>query len=69
MASHRASQLLHPAGGGPLHRIESILTYMYDSAFNGLEFGYASALSYILAIIVFIISALQIKFLRSPTEM
>jgi multiple sugar transport system permease protein len=56
-------------GGGPLHRTESILTYMYDSAFNGLEFGYASALSYILAIIVFIISALQIKFLRSPTEM
>ncbi len=56
-------------GGGPLHRTESILTYMYDQAFNQLQFGYAAALSYILAIIVFLVSALQIKFLRSPTEM
>ena len=53
-------------GGGPLHRTETILTYMYNEAFNFLEFGYGTALSYILAIIIFAISFLQIKFLRRP---
>ncbi len=55
-------------GGGPLHRTESVLTYMYNEAFNFLEFGYASAISYILAIIIFVISFLQIKFLRNTVE-
>ncbi len=55
-------------GGGPLHRTDTLLTYMYDQAFNQLQFSYASALSYLLAIIVFAVSALQIKFLRRPTE-
>lgn len=55
-------------GGGPLHRTETILTYMYNEAFNFLEFGYGTALSYILAIIIFVISFLQIKFLRRPVE-
>ena len=55
-------------GGGPLHRTETILTYMYNEAFNFLEFGYGTALSYILAIIIFASSFLQIKFLRRPVE-
>ncbi len=55
-------------GGNPLHRTETILTYMYNQAFNFLEFGYGAALSYILAAIIFVISFVQIKFLRQPVE-
>jgi len=47
--------------GGPVHRTEVILSYMYNQAFTNWDFGYASALSYILIIIVFLISQFQIK--------
>jgi len=52
-------------GGGPLHRTEVLLSYMYDRAFTDLDFGYAAALSYVLICIVFIISQLQLRFLKS----
>jgi multiple sugar transport system permease protein len=41
---------------------------MYNQAFNFLEFGYGAALSYLLALVIFVISFLQIKFLRRPVE-
>ncbi|HAL62243.1 MAG TPA: sugar ABC transporter permease [Chloroflexi bacterium] len=52
-------------GGGPLHRTEVLLSYMYDRAFTDLDFGYAAALSYVLIFVVFVISQLQLRFLRS----
>lgn len=52
-------------GGGPLHRTEVLLSYMYDKAFGDLQFGYASALSYILIVIIFFISQLQMRLLSS----
>jgi len=52
-------------GGGPLHRTEVLLTYMYDQAFTDLNYGYSSAISYLLAAIVFVISQLQLR-LRQP---
>ncbi len=55
-------------GGNPLHRTETMLTYMYNESFNFLEFGYGAALSYILAAIIFVISFIQIKVLRNPVE-
>lgn len=54
-------------GGGPLHRTEVLLSYMYDRAFTDLDFGYAAALSYILIFIVFMISQLQLRFLKTET--
>ncbi len=56
-------------GGGPMHRTETILTYMYNQAFDFLDFGYGAALSYLLAFIIFTLSFLQIRFLRKPTEL
>lgn len=56
-------------GGEPMHRTETILTYMYNEAFNFLDFGYGAALSYLLAVLVFVISFLQIKFLRRPVDL
>ncbi len=55
-------------GGEPMHRTETILTYMYNEAFNFLDFGYGAALSYLLAAIIFVLSFLQIRFLRRPVE-
>lgn len=56
-------------GGGPLNRTQVILSYMYKNAFSFLDFGYGAALSFLLAALIFIISVLQLKFLRRPTEM
>jgi multiple sugar transport system permease protein len=54
-------------GGGPLHRTEVLLSYMYDRAFTDLDFGYASAISYILIVVVFVISQVQLRFMRSDS--
>lgn len=47
--------------GGPLHRTEVALTYMFDEAFGNLNFGYGAALSYILAVVIVLISILQTR--------
>jgi len=55
--------------GGPLQRTEVVLSYMYHQAFDFLDFGYGSALSFVLAVIIITASFLQIRFLRRPEEM
>ncbi|MBI3961660.1 MAG: sugar ABC transporter permease, partial [Deinococcus sp.] len=55
-------------GGQPQHRTEVVLTYMYHQAFDFLDFGYGSAIAYLLAAIIFVLSVLQLKFLRRPVE-
>ncbi|MGQ9851480.1 MAG: carbohydrate ABC transporter permease [Aggregatilineaceae bacterium] len=55
-------------GGGPLHRTEVVLSYMYDRAFNRLQFGYGASLSYILAAIVVFVSFLQMRLFGRPAE-
>jgi multiple sugar transport system permease protein len=56
-------------GGGPLHKTEVILTYMYSQAFDFLDFGYGAALSYLLAGLILFLSVMQLKFLRRPQEL
>lgn len=55
-------------GGKPLHRTDVILTYMYSNAFEFLDLGYGSAISYLLAGLVFILSLTQIRLLRRRVE-
>jgi len=55
-------------GGGPLQRTEVLLSYMYHQAFTFLDFGYGSALSFILAVIIIVASFVQIRFFRKPEE-
>jgi multiple sugar transport system permease protein len=52
-------------GGGPLHRTEVALSYMFDESFGKLNFGYGAALSYILAIVIVMVSVVQSRLLRS----
>jgi multiple sugar transport system permease protein len=55
-------------GGKPLHRTDVLLTYMYSNAFEFLDLGYGSALSYLFALLVFTLSMVQIRLLRRPVE-
>ena len=54
--------------GGPAGSTEVPLTYMYKQAFSFLDFGYGSAMSFILAIFIFIISFLQFRFFGEKKE-
>jgi multiple sugar transport system permease protein len=51
--------------GGPLHRTELVLSYMYWLAFDNQNFGYSSAMAYLLAAIVFGISRIQMRYIKS----
>lgn len=53
-------------GGGPLHRTEVALTYMFDRAFGQLDFGYGAALSYILAAVIVFVSFVQMRVFNRP---
>ena len=55
-------------GGKPLHRTDVILTYMYSNAFEFLDLGYGSAIAYMLAAMVFLLSIVQIRLLRRKVE-
>ncbi|WP_309237777.1 sugar ABC transporter permease [Streptomyces albidus (ex Kaewkla and Franco 2022)] len=50
--------------GGPAGSTEVPLTYMYKQAFDFLDFGYASALSFLLAIVIAVISFVQFHLFR-----
>jgi len=52
-------------GGGPLDKTLSVTMYMYQQGFTFFHQGYASALAYVLFLIVAIVAFFQFKFLRS----
>lgn len=62
------SNLLITNGGDPLDLAHFVLTLMYEATFTRLEFGYGSAISYLLTGIVFAISVVQIRMLRRQVE-
>ncbi|MEX1172934.1 MAG: sugar ABC transporter permease [Chloroflexota bacterium] len=53
--------------GGPLDATLSVTMYMYQQGFTFFHQGYASAIAYVLFVIVAIIAFLQFRFLRSDT--
>jgi multiple sugar transport system permease protein len=55
-------------GGGPMHQTEVFLSYMYNQAFRYLEFGYASAIAWVLALLVLAVSLVQLRYLRQTAE-
>jgi len=50
--------------GGPFFRTETLVMLIYREGFQELRFGYASAISFVLLIFVFILSMIQFGFLR-----
>lgn len=58
------ASVLVMTNGGPGGATEVVLTYMYRQAFEYLDFGYGSALAVILTLIVFTLSAIQLRIFR-----
>ncbi len=50
--------------GGPLNSTLTSVFYLYDRAFYRFEMGYASAMAYLLFIVIMTFSILQMKYLR-----
>ncbi len=63
------SNLLITNGGDPLDLTHFVLTLMYEATFTRLDFGMGAAISYLLTIFVFVISIVQIRLLRSQSEL
>lgn len=51
-------------GGKPMHQTETVLTWMYYKAFNTGEFGYAAALSFVVAVTLVFLAILQFKAMK-----
>jgi multiple sugar transport system permease protein len=62
------SNLLITDGGNPLDQTHFVLTLMYEATFTRLDFGYGASISYLLAVLVFLISVIQIRLLRKRVE-
>lgn len=52
-------------GGKPMHQTETVLTWMYYKAFSTGEFGYAAALSFIIAIVLVFLAVLQFRAMEN----
>lgn len=54
--------------GGPLGSTKVLVFYLYEQAFKFFDMGYASAVAYLLFAIVFILTMLQMKYLRGSVH-
>lgn len=52
-------------GGKPAHQTDTLLTWMYYKAFSTGKFGYAAALSFIMALSLGLLAILQCKAMRN----
>lgn len=51
--------------GGPKHSTDTVMYYIYYTAFKLYRYGYANAMGVVLAIIIAILSAIQFKVMKS----
>ncbi|NQU95640.1 MAG: sugar ABC transporter permease [Candidatus Omnitrophica bacterium] len=54
--------------GGVLDSALTVVAYLYDMGFRKFKMGYASALGYIVFVVVFIITIINIKFVKTKVE-
>jgi multiple sugar transport system permease protein len=54
--------------GGPLHETTSISLYIYQQGFQNNEFGFASAASIVLFLIIAIVTGVQLRFRRGRND-
>lgn len=50
--------------GGPLNSTLTSVFYLYDRAFYRFEMGYASAIAYLLFVVILVFTVVQMKYLR-----
>ncbi|MEK0316843.1 carbohydrate ABC transporter permease [Cohnella sp. 56] len=58
-------QILVMTQGGPMNSTEVSVLYIFKQAFELLNMGYASALSFVLFLIIFVLSLFQLRLLSS----
>ncbi|TDE35120.1 sugar ABC transporter permease [Nonomuraea mesophila] len=61
-------QIYLMTGGGPEDSTRPIIEYAYDVGFTGYRIGYASAVSYILFVLIVIVSLAQLRLFRKREE-
>lgn len=61
------TSVLLMTNGGPADQTQVLLTYMYKQAFTFLDFGYGSAIAVVLTVLVFVLSAIQLRVFRDRT--
>ncbi|MEQ4719180.1 sugar ABC transporter permease [Nonomuraea sp. B19D2] len=61
-------QIYLMTSGGPQDSTRSIIEYAYDMGFTGYRIGYASAVSYILFVLIVIVSLGQLRLFRKRAE-
>lgn len=54
--------------GGPSDSTQTMVFYVFQTAFRYFKLGYASALSFLLLILVLLLTAIQFRLLRSDVE-
>jgi multiple sugar transport system permease protein len=50
--------------GGPLGSTKGLVFFVYEQAFQFFEMGYASAVSYILFALLFVLTMIQVRYFR-----
>ena len=50
--------------GGPLNSTDVVLTYTYKQAFSEIDLGYGAALSFLLAVVIGLVSIVELRFAR-----
>jgi ABC-type sugar transport system permease subunit len=55
-------------GGGPLHSTESLTTWQFSNAFTKLDFGYATAMGFLLLPFILIMTLIQMRLVRREFE-
>jgi multiple sugar transport system permease protein len=54
--------------GGPLDSTRTAVFYLYEQGFRYFDMGYASAIAYILFVIIMLAALVQSRLLRSRVE-
>lgn len=54
--------------GGVLDSALTVVAYMYDIGFRRFQMGYASALGYIVFVVIFLITIINVRFVKSKVE-
>ncbi len=54
--------------GGPANLTQVPLTYLYEKAFSNLDFGYGSAMAFLLTIVMFLLAVVQYRIGRRGAE-
>lgn len=58
-------QVMLITNGGPMGKTDVLQNYMYNKAFSSFDFGYAAAISLIMAIILILISVVQRRITKN----